>query len=414
MKYLNIILSTMLSLSTLSCTEDSREIPQEYAPIKLDLKSQEIVDNSNDFGIDLFKEIVSEKEENTNIMISSLSVSQALGMTWNGARGTTRNEMTEMLGFSVENEKELNESNKTIRETLMNADNLVDMNIANSIWYRNTFHINQEFVDVNRKYYDAEVRGLNFNDKEKSKNTINKWVDDKTNGKIPEIINDINSDDVMFLINAVYFKGKWKYSFKKEDTVDEPFHFADGHTTEVKMMSQETDLKYFEADDYRGVSLPYGNGHFRMIVVLPDEDTSLKEVISDLDNNTLSGYINSSREAGVNIMLPKFTFKCELELKNPLIELGMKTAFTDHADLSGIGTPSGLTISRVAHKTFVEVNEEGTEAAAVTSVTVGVTSVGPGDGNIPFVVNRPFLFMIQEKDTGAILFMGQVYDPVTN
>jgi len=404
------IIFTLLSVMILSSCKELPEEPQEYEQIKLDLKSQEIVNNSNDFGISLFKEIVSEKGTK-NIMISSLSVSQALGMTWNGARGTTRDEMTEMLGFSVENEKELNESNKTIREALMNADNMVNMNIANSIWYRNSFSVSQGFVDVNKKYYDAEVKGMNFDDKEGSKKTINGWVKEKTAGKIPEIIDDISSDDVMFLINAVYFKGKWKYEFKKDDTVDEPFRFADGHTADVKMMTQQADLDYFEAADCRGVALPYGNGHFRMVVVLPDEDVTLKDVVSGLDDYTLSGYINSMQQQGVNIKLPGFTFKCKLELKAPLTALGMKTAFTDHADLSGIGTPSNLTVSGVKHKTFIEVNEEGTEAAAVTSVTVGVTSIGPGGGAVPFIVNRPFLFLIQEKDTGAVLFMGQVYEP---
>lgn len=414
MKYSNLLFSLLIAFSAFSCSEQTEE-PQKYAPIKLDLKSQEIVDNSNDFGVNLFKEIVSETDENKNIMISSLSVSQALGMTWNGARGTTRDEMTEMLGFLVDNDKELNESNKTIREALMNADNMIDMNIANSIWYRNTFKINPGFVDINRKYYDAEVKGLDFTDEEGSKKTINDWVSKKTKGKISDIVNHINPADIMFLINAVYFKGKWKYEFKKDDTVDEPFYYADGHSADIKMMTQKTDLQYFEANDCRGVALPYGNGHFRMVVILPDENVSLKDIVSELDGQSLTNYIGRMQEYGVNIMLPKFTFKFELELKQPLAELGMKTAFTDAVDLSGMGSPSNLTISSVKHKTFVEVNEEGTEAAAVTSVTVGITSVGPGEGtDIPFIVNRPFLFLIQEKDTGAILFMGQVYDPVVN
>ena len=148
-----------------------------------------------------------------------------------------------------------------------------------------------------------------------------------------------------------------------------------------------------------------------MIVILPDEDKSLKDLVSDLDGNSLSSRINSAQKTEVDLKLPKFTFKCDLLLNAPLQELGMKTAFTDNADLSGISSTHGLIISKVQHKTFIEVNEEGTEAAAVTSVTVGITSVGPGEGSVPFVVDRPFLFLIQEKDTGAILFMGQVYDP---
>ncbi len=396
-----------------SCTKYQIEEPTEYTPIELNLKSQEILQSSNEFGISLFKNIVSSSDEPGNIMISPLSVSQALGMTWNGARGATRDEMTEMMGFSVDNNTELNESNKTIREALLNADNCVETNIANSIWYRNTFQINQDFVDVDKKFYDAEVKALDFANTEGSKKTINSWVDDKTKGKITEIVDDITTDNIMFLINAVYFKGKWKYEFKKDNTVDEPFHFTDGKTESVKMMVQEADLDYFKTSNSQGVALPYGNGHFRMIILLPDEGVSLKDYVSGLDEATLSDNINSPHQNKVNVWLPKFKFECNLGLKEPLKELGMKSAFIDGvADLSGMGTPSNLVISKVKHKTFVEVDEEGTEAAAVTSVEVSLTSVSPGENStIPFIVNRPFLFLIQEKDTGAILFMGQVYEP---
>ncbi len=394
-----------------SCTKSQVEEPTEYRAIKLDLKSQEILQSSNEFGIDLFKKVIENTEESENVMISPLSVSQALGMTWNGARGETRNEMTDVLGFSVDNDKELNESNKTIREALLNADNLVETNIANSIWYRNTFQINSGFVDINKQFYDAEVRPLDFGDAEGSKETINNWVNDKTKGKIPEIVDEVTPDHIMFLINAVYFKGKWKYEFKKDDTVDEPFHYVDGTTEDVKMMVQETDLDYFNATGCSGIALPYGNEHFRMIVLLPDEDTKLNDFVAGLDENTISGYINSFQQRGVKVWLPKFKFECDLELKKQLIKLGMVRAFTGSADLSGMGTPSNLVISKVKHKTFVEVDEEGTEAAAVTSVEIELTSVGPGGSAIPFIVNRPFVFLIQEKDTGAILFMGQVYEP---
>ncbi len=395
-------------LTVSACTKSQVE-PQEYRPIKLDLKSQEILQSSNEFGIDLFKKVVEDAEEPENIMISPLSVSQALGMTWNGARGETRDEMTNVLGFSVDNDTELNESNRTIREALLNADNLVETNIANSIWYRNTFQINSGFVDINKKFYDAEVRPLDFSDAEGSKKTINNWVNDKTKGKIPEIVDVITPDHVMFLINAVYFKGKWKYEFKKDDSVDEPFHYVDGTTEDVKMMVQETDLDYFSTAGCSGVALPYGNEHFRMIVLLPDENVNLSDFVSGLDESILSGYINSFQQRGVKVWLPKFKFECDLELKKQLIKLGMVRAFTGSADLSGMGTPSNLFISKVKHKTFVEVDEVGTEAAAVTSVEIMFTSIDPGA--ISFVVNRPFVFLIQEKDTGAILFMGQVYEP---
>jgi serpin B len=177
------------------------------------------------------------------------------------------------------------------------------------------------------------------------------------------------------------------------------------------MMRQTESFEYFEAADHKGIVMPYGNGHFIMVVILPDEGVNLSDIVSGIDDITLTKNINTSNMRSVQLRLPKFTFECELELKAPLISMGMKSAFSDNADLSGIGTPENLSISSVKHKTFVEVNEEGTEAAAVTSVTVGVTSIGPGDDIVPFIVDRPFLFMIREKDTGAVIFMGQVYDP---
>jgi serpin B len=410
MNYLQKAASYLLILILfVSCSETPEE-PQDYEPIRLDLKSQEIVNTTNDFGFDLFKEIINENG-NENLMISSLSVAQALGMTWNGAQGATRDEMTQMLGFSVDNEKELNNSNKTIREALLKADNMVEMKIANSIWFRNTFSVDQGFVDINREYYDAEVKALDFNDVAGSKKIINGWVSDRTNGRIPAIVDRINPEDIMFLINAVYFKGKWKYEFKKDDTVDELFYYADGSKAEVKMMVQEASLGYFGNSEYKGLILPYGNGHFNMVVLLPDAGNDLKDIIAELNDQDLSNEIHDAAEMNVKVWLPKFKFEYEAELKSPLTKLGMVTAFSDIADLSGIGSPSNLTISSVKHKTFVEVNEEGTEAAAVTSVTVGVTSVGPGEGMPEFKVNRPFLFLIKEKDTGAILFTGQVYTP---
>jgi len=188
MKSVKIVFLLLFVISGYSCTESQEVKPKEYRAIKLDLKSQEILQSSNEFGINLFKKVVEDTEEPENIMISPLSVSQALGMTWNGARGETRNEMTNVLGFSVDNDKELNESNKTIREALLNADNLVETNIANSIWYKNTFQINPGFVDINKQFYDAEVRPLDFGDSDSSKKTINNWVNDKTKGKIYEIV----------------------------------------------------------------------------------------------------------------------------------------------------------------------------------------------------------------------------------
>ncbi|NPA36939.1 MAG: serpin family protein [Chlorobi bacterium] len=408
MRYPLFSISVLFLLSLYACSETADD-PQEYSPIVLDLKSQELVNTTNDFGFDLLRVVVAEENEK-NVIISPMSVSQALGMVWNGAGGVTRDEMTRMLGFSVDNEQELNSFNKTIREALLGCDNRVDINIANSVWYRNTYSVKQDFVDVNREYYDAPVEALDFTDP-RSKDVINDWVNDKTKGCIPSIVDEISPDDIMFLINAIYFKGKWTYQFDKNNTVDEPFYFVDGSSNDVKMMVQENTLEYFGKAGYKGLILPYGNGHFSMVIILPDPDVELKNIVEELNVQELDDEIKNATETNVKVWLPKFSFEYKSELKPLLIKLGMVTAFSDMADLSGIGTSLNLEISSVKHNAFVEVNEEGTEAAAVTSVTVGYTSVGPDEGTPEFKVNRPFMFLIREKDTGTVMFSGQVYDP---
>jgi serpin B len=385
-------------------------VEDKYQPINLDLKSAAVLESANQFGIDLFEEVVKDGKYD-NIMVSPLSVSQALGMTWNGARGNTRDEMTTMLGFSVENEGELNRSNKTIRTALLNADKQVEMEVANSIWYRDTYVINSEFKTVNQQYYDAEVHPLDFTDPSLCKFTINNWVNDKTTGKIPEIVDAISPDHVMFLINAVYFKGQWTYEFKVEDTVQEPFYFQDGSAANVEMMTQQNDLEYFWGEEWEILALPYGNEHFRMLVLLPHDEISLEDCVASFNAEVLEEYSEQMELRGISLWMPKFKFESDIELNNSLISLGMQQAFSDYADFSGMGSPANLKVSKVKHKTFIELDEKGTEAAAVTSVEMVLTSVGGGGSTIPVKINRPFLFLIQEQDTEAILFMGQVYHP---
>ena len=404
-----LIILTIFSLAVTSCHKE--EISNKYEPINLDLKSQALVESSNQFGFDLFKSTIKNSEEFQNIMISPLSVSQALGMTWNGASGATRDEMTNMLGFDIANAGELNEANQSIRQALLSADRKVDMNIANSIWYRQGYSVNPEFIKTNEDFYNAVVESLDFSQGEESKRIINQWVSDQTKGRIPEIVKGISDDHVMFLINAVYFKGKWKYKFQKDDTGDEKFYLENGTSITTKTMKQSADLMHFSADDCSGIAMPYGNGHFEMIVILPNEGIDVSSIVGSLDDQKWSDYLNSFTEKGVEVWLPRFTFECKQKLNEPLKALGMKTAFTSRADLSKIG-PGKLLISKVQHNTFVEVNEEGSEAAAATSVEVELTSIGGGGLPLLFKVDRPFLFAIREKDTGAILFMGQVYNPV--
>ena len=404
------LLTLCLSVILLTACSKHHE-SNEYKTIELDLKAKENVKMSNRFGLELFKEMAALKT--SNLMVSSLSVSQALGMTWNGANGVTLSEMSQVLGYPDESAHSINQTNQKIREAIVNSDTKVDMLIANSIWYNHNFGINDEFVSANRQYYDAEVRALDFSKSTESKGVINNWVMDKTNGRIKDLIKQISSDHVMFLVNAVYFNGKWTYRFNKENTQDEDFFLADGGLGKVPTMNLEADLDYYADEQMQGVVLPYGNGHFEMLVILPDEKMGLNGLLDALDEQLLDNIYSGMAKSGLSVFLPKFTFKSDLKLNSQLKEMGMPHAFSDNANFSRMSADamSKLKISEVVHKTFIEVNEEGTEAAAATSVGMVTTSIGPSV-TPQLRIDKPFIFLIREKDTGAILFIGQVYNPV--
>ena len=410
MKMIAKLLSIILLIGIASCSSGD-EPSNQYRPIELNLKAQQTIESSNQFGFNLFAELTERKPE--NLMISPFSISQALDMTWNGASNTTFDEMTSVLCLPDEDAEIINQANQAIREALIAADSKIDLGIANSIWYREGYPIASDFLAFNKNYYDAEVEGLDFSKKEESKTTINNWVDDKTKGRISKIVDDITPGHVMFLINAVYFKGKWTYQFEKDETQDRAFNLINNSSVDVPTMHVEADLAYYEDAACRYVSIPYGNAHFEMIIALPNEGSSLPDFIAQLDDEAWGEVVNQLEIKGMSLFLPKFTFKNDLKLNKPLIDLGMTSAFSDGADFSRMnadGIPE-LKIDKVKHKTFVEVNEEGTEAAAVTSVEVVYTTIGQGGSPMVFNVDRPFLFVIREKDTGAILFLGQVYQP---
>lgn len=373
----------------------------------LELKSLEVLKASDQFGWELLKTMDAHAESGKNLVISSLSVAQALGMTTNGAGGETLTEMLDVMGF--EDAPTLNEAFKNVREVLASADKQVAIEVANSVWYRETLPAKESFKNVVETYYEAAFRGLNFDDTEGSKAIINGWVNDKTRGKIPTIVDEIKPESTMFLVNAVYFLGKWQYQFSKDDTRQEPFYLSDGSNVSVPMMSQEADLAISVGDQCQAVRLPYGNGSFYMVVLLPSANTTVDELITGMDSDKWNTLGEGFQEQSVALFLPRFETSCKYELKGPLMEMGMGLAFSDFADFSNmIEVP--VMIGTVNHKTFIKLDEEGTEAAAATSVGMEITSVGSGPRQ--FRVDRPFLFAITEKESGAILFSGKIENPL--
>lgn len=367
---------------------------------------EHVVAADHRFGMNLFRAL-SEEDEQENVFISPLSVSMALGMTMNGADGETYDAMQTTLELNGLSEEDINESYQTLIELLHGLDPEVVFEIANSIWYRQGFQVEPEFIDVNQIHFGADIRELDFGDPG-AVDVINGWVDEKTHGKIEEILEEIDPGVVMYLINAIYFNGTWTYEFDPDETQQRPFTHIDGTQSDVPMMAQQADLPYFETDEFEAVDLPYGDSLYSMAVILPREGEDIDALIARLDSETWSDWMGRFRTTDVTLKLPRFKIEYEKELNDVLSALGMEIAFDPgRADLSRIREGGGLWIDYVKHKSFVEVDEEGTEAAAVTVVAIRECA-GCGGTSVSMTVNRPFIFSIRERNTGTILFMGKV------
>ncbi len=409
MKNYAIAILGMFVFTFAACDKDtSTPENKPYTPIKLDLKSASLVESSNTFGANIFKQVLQNEEEDANVLLSPLSIFQALSMTRNGANGLTKDEMTSVLSFDDSQGNDLNVYQKKLVDALKMADNKVNLNIANSIWYRNDVSVEPDFIKLNQDYFNAEVNALDFSDGQGSKRTINNWVNKQTKGKIPEIVDEVTSDHVMFLINAIYFYGQWQNKFDAKDTKKEAFYSESGNEVKVNMMHQEASLGYSSNDLFTMIEMPYGNGHFNMVALVPTDGKKVSDIVNAMDDESWGRWMESVHPQEVVLGFPKFKFEGDYELNEPLIRMGMPLAFSDQADFRSILSRGGIYISKVKHKTFIEVDEKGTEAAAVTSVEIFTTSLPQ---QIHFTANKPFVFAITEKDTNTILFLGKLMMP---
>jgi serine protease inhibitor len=386
----------------------TRSVPTKHQVTQeLTVSERQLVESDNKFGLKLFKEIIKE-EKDKNVFISPLSVSMALGMTYNGANGSTQEAMQKTLGLSGLTIDEVNQCYKHLIESLTQLDPKVEFQIANSIWYRQSISAKEEFINLCKKYFDALVSGLNFDDPAVV-DTINAWVKESTNGKITEIVDaPIDPLTVMFLINAIYFKGTWTYQFDKDETKDDWFRLPGGTRKPCKMMEQRGFYKYLESEDFQAVDLPYGDGDFSMTIFLPYWSVNLDSLIAKFDQENLNDWLSRFSSDSGDIYIPKFTLEYELILNDALKALGMGIAFTSAADFSKMYENVTVWVDEVKHKTFVEVNEEGTEAAAATVVEM---AYGPGPPGFWMRVDRPFVFVIRENKSQTILFMGKIVEP---
>jgi len=398
-KYINLLLMSLLCLGLMQCKKTS------HTPRTLTPTEQSLVQSDNKFGLKLFREIINQ-EPNKNVFISPLSVSMALGMTYNGADGETKEAMERTLEISGLSLQEINESYKTLIELLIDLDPKVEVLIANSIWYREELIFEQTFFDICKEYFDALVKDLDFSSPDASK-TINAWVEEKTKGKIKKIVDDeIGEEVLMFLINAIYFKGTWTYQFDKNKTVNDVFQLSNGSQKPCKMMEQEGDFQYFSNSDFQAIDLPYGDGYYSMTIFLPSEEKNIDSLIAQFTEENWNQWINSFTENNGSLQFPKFKLEYELLLNDVLKALGMEIAFSGQADFTKMYKPGGIWIGRVIHKTFVDVNEEGTEAAAATEVEMWRS------GPFSMRVDRPFIFAIRDNHSQTILFMGKIVEPI--
>ena len=374
-----------------------------------EMMSDTIVKAQTQFGFKLFEQLT-QVSANENIFISPSSIILALSMLYNGADGETQQEIQKTLEYQGMSLAEVNTANQLLQQKLNQTTSDIQLAIANSLWLREGFSVEDDFLQNNQNYYDAEVAELDFSSPEATQ-TMNNWVQEKTKGKIDKIIDQVNPNDVMFLINAIYFKGNWTLKFQESQTQNQSFYLEDGTQKQHPLMSQNNKFLYLETEQFQGIALPYGEDKaLSLYVFLPKPESSMSDFLQILTVENWEKWMTRFSQTPGSISLPKFTLEYDIELNPILQKLGMNSSFnSNQANFSNLSQSEDLFVSIVKHKTFLDLNEEGTEAAASTAIGIRTTSIELS----PFqmIVNRPFFCAIRDNETGTILFMGVIYNP---
>ncbi|MDD4777422.1 MAG: serpin family protein [Fermentimonas sp.] len=397
-----------------SCEKSNSEINKDLPdPIKIELRSSEteMVKSDQQFAFEFFANVFNEEaaDLDENFMVSPLSLSMALAMTWNGADGETKAAMQKVLRLEGYTDQEVNEYYKKLREALLKTDPSTKLAIANSIWTNKNVEIKKDFISLNQEYFNSTVESVDFTDVNTVKR-MNQWAADNTNNLINHVLDKTNPMALMYLMNALYFKGIWTSEFDPKNTSGKPFYYENGELKSVDMMHQKSNFNYNENQLMQIVEMPYGNQAFSMLVLLPKEGKKIADITSDLQNSDSWSKLKSGlRSREVDLFLPKFKTEYSRQLNDALINMGMGIAFDpESADFSRMSDVDAF-ISFVKQFTYISTDEVGTEAAAVTVIGVEVTSYQPGK-TVTFNANKPFIYIIQENSTGSILFMGAVKD----
>lgn len=409
-----LLVAVLFSVSAPGCVQYAKgegealpRPPQEY----MDSFDPDLARTANAFGLNLMGKLLQEEE---NIFISPFSIATALAMTYNGARGETKEAMAAVLGIEGVELERLNQNNQVLLYLLQEADPSVKVRIANSLWAREGIDFDEEFIGRNENYYHASLRSLDFASDDAA-DIINSWVKERTGGHIEDIIEPpIHPLTILFLINAVYFQGGWSWPFDEKATREDTFYLPGGRTKTVPFMHRYGEMDYYEEEGFQALRLPYGEEEkLAMYLFLPSEELGLKGFFRQLGPAWWEEKRQRFQQTEGTLFLPRFTMEYEKTLNDALKELGMEVAFDENrADFWDMvpweGSPR-LFISEVKHKSFLEVNEKGTEAAAATSVEIKTESAPAVSFYLK--VDRPFFFLIEEEATGAVPFMGTVADP---
>ena len=374
--------------------------------IELTESQKELCRTTNDFTFDFMKILATKEDKDVNMFASPFSLQTVLAMTAEGAVGDTRDEMLKALRLAEFSQDDIAGFYKAIIPALQSVDKKTVMEIANSFWAKESIEIKKDYAAVLKNNYYAECEKLDF-DKKAAANAVNAWCSKKTHGMINHVVDEVSEEQMVALINALYFKGEWSKPFYEDENYDDKFSNHDGSTADVTLMKKETSTSVFLGEKASALSLPYGNKAYVMTVILPEKGVDVNDIVATLDADSWREYRFGGFNHEVILSLPKFETEytaSDLCIKT-LQEMGMKKAFTRFADFTGISETT-LFVSQIIHKAKVKVNEKGTEAAAVSYVGMELTSAIPRQAPVIFKVDRPFIYAISEVSTGAIVFMG--------
>ena len=398
-KFVVISILMGLSLVFFGCNKTEVKKNDKKATI-ISVNPKDIKLSNNAFSLKLMKGLL-KQEQGKNIFVSPLSVSSILAETENGAVGPAKDELHSVLA------SESNDTNSEYKKLMDYYSSLktTSISLANSMWIKNNFQVNKAFISTSKQYYYSEINNVDFLNSS-TQNKINKWISDNTKEKITKLDMTLDEETRLLLINTVYFKGQWLNDFNKALTYKDNFYLTGGKQLSVDMMRNRANFPYYENNDFQVVSLPYKD-NFSMYVFLPKQGKNLNDFVKELDASKIDGYINNLKTEEVNIALPKFKLQYEIRLNETLQAMGINKIFNS-SGLSGIA--KDISISTIVHKSYLSVDEAGTEAAAVTSELLSGTSA-PSKVQKQFIVNRPFFMAIRDNSTGLVLFMGKIESP---